>query len=331
MSIYCPRLEHNVRLNPNGTVSKCGHMVDAPEFASFEELQHSIWLNEISNKMLAEQWPNECIRCAQTEKATGESIRTNMLKFDRQQTRNDYLVVGGVLDNICNSACQMCNENLSTKIGSLITKDYLIVDNTKGFWALPQDRIAHLDLNGGEPSFSKNYKQILANLPPNVESVRLNTNCTTVLEELIPLADRGIKITVTVSFDGVGPVHDYVRWPIKWQKFKDNLMTYRSMPIELNLWTTVNVLNIGNMPEISKFVADYELDHSWAFLNRPSELNIEYANHLTLTAKEIDHPSMVALHPFIAVKENNQLALDSYIARQDRLRGIDIRNYIKEY
>ena len=80
-----------------------------------------------------------------------------------------------------------------------------------------------------------------------------------------------------------------------------------------------------------KGIKEDELDHSWAFLNRPSELNIEYANYLTLAAKEIDHPSMVALHPFIAVKENNQLSLDSYIARQDRLRSINIRNYIKEY
>ena len=325
----CPRLEHNVRLNPTGTVSKCGHMIDAPEFVSFNEMQNSPWLDKITQEMSLDQWPNECRRCAQTEQAIGESIRTNMLKFDHQQTRKDYLVVGGVLDNICNSACQMCNKSLSTKIGSLSSKDYLIVDNTKQFWALPQDRVVHLDLNGGEPSFSKNYKNILANLPSTVESIRLNTNCSTVLEELRPLADRGIKITVTVSFDGVGPVHDYVRWPIKWEKFKTNLLAYRNMPVELNLWTTVNALNIGNMPAISDFVAEYKFDYSWALLNTPAELNIEYTNHLTVASKTMDHPSLTALKPFIAIKENNQAELDAYILKQDQLRNINITDYIK--
>ena len=175
-----------------------------------------------------------------------------------------------MLDNICNSACLTCNENLSTKIGGLISKHYKIFDNTNRFWALPQERIVHLDLNGGEPSYSKNYKQVLANLPKNVKSVRLNTNCSTVLAELLPLVERGVDITVTVSLDGIGPVHDYVRWPIKWDKFYKNLMTYKSMPVKLNLWTTVSVLNVDDLPNIVAFAHEHNIDHSYAYLKMPT-------------------------------------------------------------
>jgi sulfatase maturation enzyme AslB (radical SAM superfamily) len=137
------------------------------------------------------------------------------------------------------------------------------------------DRVVHLDINGGEPSHSKNYKQILANLPKNIKSVRLNTNCSTVLEELIPLVESGVSVTVTVSLDGIGPVHDFVRWPIKWDKFYSNLMRYVDMPIKLNLWTTVSALNVDDLPNIIAFAQQHGIDHSYAYLKEPVELTVE--------------------------------------------------------
>jgi sulfatase maturation enzyme AslB (radical SAM superfamily) len=276
--MQCPRLDHFVRFNPNGTVSRCGHMVNPAQFDSLEQMESSVWLRKIREQFENDQWPNECQRCEETEQENNTSIRLNSINFNQQQTQSDYLIVGGVLDNICNSGCLTCNEQLSTKIGSLTSKHYPIVDNTNRFWDLPQERIVHLDLNGGEPSHSRNYKQVLANLPKNVKSVRLNTNCSTVLEELIPLVERGVDVTVTVSLDGIGPTHDFVRWPIKWDKFYSNLMTYKNMPVKLNLWTTVSILNVDDLPNIIKFAQDHGIDHSYAYLKQPAELSIEYPN-----------------------------------------------------
>jgi len=276
--MYCPRLKHFVRFNPNGTVSRCGHMVNAPEFNTLEEMDESPWLKEIKKEMSKEVWPIECARCKQTEQENNTSIRLNAIKFDKLQKQEDYLSVGGVLDNVCNSACLTCNENLSTLIGGLKSKTYPIVDNSNKFWKLPLDKIIHLDINGGEPSASKNYKHILANLPKNIKSVRLNTNCSMVLEELISLTNRGVSVTVTVSLDGIGSVHDFVRWPIKWEKFYENLMTYKSMPIQLNLWTTVSVLNIDDLPNIIEFAKKHNIDHSYAYLKSPAELAVENKN-----------------------------------------------------
>ena len=271
----CPRLDHFVRFNPNGTVSRCGHMVAPAQFDTLADMDSSVWLRKVREKFNQGQWPNECQRCEQTESINGTSIRLNAIEFDQQQTQADYLTVGGVLDNVCNSACLTCNEDHSTKIGSLMSRQYKIVDNTNRFWDLPQDRIVHLDLNGGEPSASKNYKQVLANLPHNVKSVRLNTNCSTVLDELLPLIEREIDVTVTVSLDGIGPVHDFVRWPINWDTFYKNLMTYKSMPVKLNLWTTVSVLNVNDLSNIIAFAKEHNIDHSYAYLKQPSELDVE--------------------------------------------------------
>jgi MoaA/NifB/PqqE/SkfB family radical SAM enzyme len=270
-------------------------MVDAPEFNTLEEMDESLWLRNVKLSMHKGLWPKWCERCKQTEGENNTSIRLNAINFDKIQSKEDYLIVGGVLDNVCNSACLTCDENYSTLIGGLKSKTYLIVDNSSKFWDLPLDRVVHLDINGGEPSHSKNYKNILANLPPSIKSVRLNTNCSTVLEELIPLTERGIQITVTVSLDGIGPVHDLVRWPIKWDKFYKNLQRYMVMPIRLNTWTTVSVLNVDDLPNILAFVKEHKLDHSYAYLTDPQEL---------------------------AVKNKNTPESLAYIQEQKRLRGL---------
>jgi len=252
-------------------------MTNNPGFKSYDEMQSSDWLTHIKDEMSRDAWPTECQRCKTTEQESNSSIRLDSIKRDTvfKKIRKDYLIVGGVLDNVCNSACLTCDAENSTKIGSLSNKKYIKINNANKFWALPQERIIHLDINGGEPSHSKNYKHLLANLPDNVKSVRLNTNCSTVLDELLPLKARGIDVTVTVSLDGVGAVHDFVRWPIKWDKFYKNLMTYKTMPVKLNLWTTVSVLNVDDLPNILAFAQEHGIDHSWAYLTTPQELAVE--------------------------------------------------------
>lgn len=312
----CPRLDHFVRFNSNGTVSRCGHMVNPMQFESLKAMDESIWLHNIKLNMAEGVWAKECIRCKETEDNNNTSIRLNSIEFDNRQTMPDYLTVGGVLDNICNSGCLSCNENHSTKIGSLKSKLYPIIDNTKRFWQLPTERIVHLDINGGEPSASKNYKSILQNLPVNVKSVRINTNCSTVIEEIYSLIDRGIKITITVSLDGIEDVHDFVRWPIKWDKFYQNLMQYKSIPnIELNTWTTISSLNLHNFNTIKQFTIDNNIEHSYAFLHSPEVISVKYQNNLTLPYKDV-FPGVVA------IAENNQTLLDNFIMNEKKLRGI---------
>ena len=291
--MHCPRLDHFVRFNANGTVSRCGHMVGAPEFDTLSDMESSTWLAKTREKMSADKWPAECVRCKETEP---NSIRQYAIKADQNTQQKNYLQVGGVLDNVCNAACLTCDEKLSTRIGSLNGAGFPVYNNLDRFWNLPQDRIVHLDINGGEPSYSKNYKKLLANLPPNLKTLRLNTNCSTVLNELVDIANSGIEVTVTVSCDGIGPVHDLVRWPIPWQDFYRNLMAYKTMPVRLNLWTTVSILNVDDLSNIQQFAHDHGVDHSYAFLKNPAELSV-------------DNTDIVARR--------------AYIAKQKKLRGIE--------
>lgn len=325
--MYCPRLDHFVRFNSNGTLSRCGHMTNPPQFETLDQMNSSKWLTEVKSKFDQAAWPTECNRCRDSESTGNSSIRQYSLD---QHTANldvnpDYLVLGGVLDNICNSACQTCNASLSTKIGSLTSKDYIRIDNSNKIEQLPTDRIIQLDINGGEPSASPNYLRLLDNLPPNVKHLRLNTNGSRVLSALPRLIDRGVDVTVTVSLDGVGQVHDYVRWPVKWATVEDTIRQYQTMGLyELNTWTTVSALNIGDLKNIRAYVDAHNIKHSYALLEQPDVLNVKYSNHFTRTADVPDE-----LKSIVGQDRDNTVELQLWTHSQDHLRGIKLWDYYR--
>ena len=336
--MYCPRLNHFVRLNQNGSIGKCGHMTNAIGFKTFKELDESEWLDNIKEQMSNDKWPDQCVRCKQTEEISGESIRTKSIERHKvlHKFKDDYLVVGGVLDNVCNSACQSCNAGLSTKIGSLTSKEYPRVNNIENFYKLPQDRILEVDVNGGEPTASKNYKKILANLPSNTKIVRMNTNGSRMIKELEVILKNRAMVIVTLSFDGVGDVHDYVRWPIKWKNYTKTVLAYKNLQkqyplLKLNFWTTVSSLNVANLPNILDYTTEHGIDHDWAFLNDPDALNVKYKNKFTTTAKEklanSSYPVCKDIADKIAIAEDNSEKLDLFIKRQDYIRKINIKDY----
>ena len=336
--MYCPRLNHFVRLNQNGSIGKCGHMTNAIGFKTFKELDESEWLDNIKEQMSNDKWPDQCVRCKQTEEISGESIRTKSIERHKvlHKFKDDYLVVGGVLDNVCNSACQSCNAGLSTKIGSLTSKEYPRVNNIENFYKLPQDRILEVDVNGGEPTASKNYKKILADLPSNTKIVRMNTNCSRMIKELEVILKNRAMVIVTLSFDGVGDVHDYVRWPIKWKNYTKTVLAYKNLQkqyplLKLIFWTTVSSLNVANLPNILDYTTEHGIDHDWAFLNDPDALNVKYKNKFTTTAKEklanSSYPVCKDIADKIAIAEDNSEKLDLFIKRQDYIRKINIKDY----
>ena len=155
--MHCPRIGHYARLNSNGTIGCCGHMVDAQEYTSFRQMDNSAWQQWLKWQMEQEdKWPKECVRCKQTEELNGTSIRLNSIKRDKilSKFNKNYLQLGGTLDNYCNSACVTCSPNLSTKIGNL-KKQLVVKDNYELYKTLPLDRVVEIDINGGEPSISK--------------------------------------------------------------------------------------------------------------------------------------------------------------------------------
>ena len=309
-------------------------MIGAPNFDSWDTMQHSHWLQSVKDQMNNNQWPLECQRCQRTENSTEpHSIRLGSVQRDQILSRidSDYVILGGVLDNICNSACQSCNSNLSTKIGSLESKKYKKISNVHLFDQIPMHRVVEIDLNGGEPTASPEYQSLLYNLPDTVKILRVNTNGSRILPNIEKILSKNIKVIITLSLDGVDLIHDYVRWPITWKKYTQTVEQYKILRsnhsnLLLQAWTTVHALNVFNFDQILKYCKIHNLDHSWAFLVNPLPLNPIYKNKYTMLAKNTI--KSLDITDKIAVQENNQSQLDAFITAQDQLRKINIKDYI---
>ena len=334
----CPRLDHFVRLQSNGKFGKCGHMTNAKVFDDINIMQESKWLKNIKAQMSKDVWPAECVRCEMTERTSNTSVRLDMIERDRvlRAVQKNYLIVGGVLDNICNSACQSCNSELSTKIGSLESKNYKKINNYNNFFLLPQDRIVEVDVNGGEPTASPNYKKLLKNLPKSVKIIRINTNGSRVIPEVVALLEHGIRVIITLSFDGTGTVHDYARWPINWNEYRKNVSKYLELRtkyenLRLNFWTTVSCLNVGDLYNIVQYASDNKIDHAYGFCITPTELDVRYSNKLTVDAKEklstSENMLIQSVGATCASLKNNSTELKQFVQSQDALRKISFTDY----
>ena len=162
-------------------------------------------------------------------------------------------------------------------------------------------------------------------MPDGVKIVRMNTNGSRMISEIEEVLKRNIMVIVTMSLDGIGKVHDYTRWPIKWDNYKKTVDEYQELQkkyklLQLDFWTTVSCLNIKNLPDIINFAKNKNIPHDWAFLEHPSVLNVKYKNKFTSLAKHMS-PSE------IAVDKDNSDQLEEFITRQDRLRAIDVKDY----
>ena len=135
-------------------------------------------------------------------------------------------------------------------------------------------------------------------------------------------------VIVTLSFDGTGDVHDYVRWPIKWKNYIKSVKAYKQLQkqfplLKLNFWTTVSSLNVENLPSILDFAIKNNIDHDWAFLNDPDALNVKYKNKFTLSAKKKLKTSSYAVCRDIADKiaiDNEKCISISYPKFKEHLK-----------
>lgn len=308
---------------PDGKIGVCGHMTNGRSFDDLQSLDSSDWLRSLRSNMYLDIWPDECQRCQRDEIAGRKSIRQH--SFDRdiilRPHRENYLIVGGILDNICNAACQFCDERKSSKIGHLKHGvDYKIMENMQAFRRIPDERILELDINGGEPSNSPNYSQLLDQPPKNVKIIRINTNASKFMPNIMPLLDMGIKVIITISLDGVGKIYEYARWPLKWDKFNSVVKQYKAVDhdlLDIDFWTTISAYTVGDLPNIMRYAESVGISLSMGRLTSPEVLDVRYSNPLTILAEEVDG---------VAIDGDNSTALLAWLRQQDSIRGTNFED-----
>lgn len=117
---------------------------------------------------------------------------------------------------LCNAHCDMC------ALGDLKQRDRLTDDELVALFGDPSigSTLRAINFTGGEPTLRRDLPDLVARLVdacPRLESFSLNSNgmlrgSAAIIERVLNVArDRGKKLYLFISLDGVGPLHDEIR------------------------------------------------------------------------------------------------------------------------
>lgn len=339
----CSRLDHFAKIETGAVpLTRCCHMANPPRFNTVEEMENSIWLKDITTQLDNDIWPDQCVRCEQAESAGLDSVRTisNAKHNELKAIHSDYLVVDVVVDTICNAACIICSEDLSSTIAKLVNVPINAFEGLSILQTIPRERIVQLDVLGGEPGASKKSQFLLQNLEyfPNLQSVHISTNGSMRIKEIERLLEKGIRVDLVISMDGTKRVFEYCRFPLEWDRFSENMNHYKQLQaqypnLSLLIWTSISAASVADLPNMLAFAKQLDIPLNGAPVQFPAALSINRTNAVTLKAKQIlldseyDFANKIA--PLVATDaEDNTESLQQFLATNDAIRKIDYRDYL---
>jgi hypothetical protein len=332
MTFSCSRIDHTIRIDTTGDVYFCCAMRGQPMFASYQELRSSEWYKQIKDLAAQGIWPTECQQCKDQEDHGQPSFRTSSNRKHAifRHINPDYRILDVSTDNVCNAACQTCNAGSSTFYAKTFGKKKLLVNKGESLIAqYLSDNVVQIDLSGGEPLYSRSYKNIIDNLPNSVRWLRINTNGS-IYYDFASILDRNIILELTVSFDATGRAFEYIRWPLKWDQADENFNRWVELKnryasrMKLSINFTVSALNIALIDDMRQYAKIHGVGLSYNYLNRMDVLDIRYRNHLTERAINVQYDFP------IACDRNNDDELTEWLERNDQARKINYRDYLGE-
>ena len=201
--------------------------------------------------------------------------------------------------NICNGACIMCNSFSSSKWQSL-NKDFEVINNNIQDQDIDFENAIFVEFQGGEPLLDVKILDILKKLKPEcMVSIITNGNID-ITPTLLDILKKFKRLTLCISIDGVGPVYEYQRWPLKWNKLVENLTKFKELNLNISVSYTITNVNLPYKHETIEWFKSEKLKYIINTVHMPK--------YFAVTAP---------------ISEETIQELD----RQDALKGIDRRDY----
>lgn len=215
-----------------------------------------------------------------------------------------------------------------------------------------------IKFTGGEPMLNPQMFTFLSHcvergVAQDIE-LQVITNCTKIHPRFRDLAGKFKRLHLVMSMDGMGDTYEYIRYPANWSEVEANALTYRSWYREglvrgnLSINTVLNVFNLHQICELtrnghrftgrSEGVYAYDMDHpgfmSWRHAPEDTQqralrdaVRLSYDRDQALAHRGRELCGLLKRHNQVPDDASRQ-RLREFVTQQDRLRGIDIADYI---
>lgn len=306
---------------------------------SVSEIFYSEWYKNFRLKMIKGEKIDGCKRCYEEENSGKKSLR---------QRYNDsyYLPINEIvtlenpkikwielsISNKCNLVCRMCDSRYSRlwykeekefygKTFSQSKKSFIDLNK---ILEIINENIIHIKFTGGEPFLIKEYDIVVDKLIEKTDTSKIflnyNTNCTILPnKEIIKKWKKFKFVEFAISFDGVGNIWNYIRYPSKWEKIEKNILFLYNLRNEINskyiFRSTISILNIIDIFNMIE----------WWKKNISNNLN---SDNITFNPTHLSFPSFLSLQVLPKkTKEKIKNFLEKNTPNDDKI----IKNYINHY
>jgi sulfatase maturation enzyme AslB (radical SAM superfamily) len=228
--------------------------------------------------------------------------------------------------NLCNSTCVTCGPKHSSAWATLENQKTFEIINTKLIDSFDYSNIVILNFVGGEPLYEKTNFLILEKLISAGNTncyVSITTNGSAILnQQQKDILAQFKNLNINLSIDGVGPVFEYLRYPLKWDDLLANIDFYRSLNIDLSVSYTISNLNVLYYQETIDWFGAMQLPYNHNIVTYPKHFH----PGVLPTEVKSQHSELVTFFQ----GGDESLLNDFYVevARQDQLKGISINDYL---
>jgi MoaA/NifB/PqqE/SkfB family radical SAM enzyme len=140
-------------------------------------------------------------------------------------------------------------------------------------------RLRWLNVTGGEPLLHKRFLAALEYLDEcgctETLELTLNTNCTTVDEDILERLERFPKLRVALSIDGCGAAYEYIRFPAKWPAVFENAKALTArLKGRVFAVPVVQAYNLTTIADMMRLFDSIGLDFALVPLTVPEYLSV---------------------------------------------------------
>lgn len=314
-------------------------------------------LEQIKQDMLNNRRNPACNNCWKLEDAGFQSDRmiknANLdfyfdkdlsLLFEECQTGKNATVHYKIdTSNTCNSTCVTCNSfssslwgQLESRSGSTPYRNWSLsfneISNNIDF-----DRAESIGFRGGEPLLSATNFEILQQLIKHKNTdcfINFTTNGSIELtQKQKDILSQFSNINMCFSIDGIGPVFEYLRYPLKWPQVLKNIEYCKTHNINVSVSFTVSNLNVLYFNETVNWFEQNQIRYLVNPVYDPEHFRISALPQSikTIIKQKLNNPKINKLLDTHSEKDDvNYQEFLKQIKQQDSWKGINIKDYLPE-
>ena len=334
--------------------------------SNVKDFWNSKYLKEVRSKMEHGKKLKECSKCYEEEAQGKFSLRNHYNALYKDLELQDTPAVMDLdFSNLCNLQCIMCGPDRSSQWAKeLGDKQVLnIAYNKIDELSEISHNIKHITIQGGEPSIMPEFVHYFEYLEANdlMKNIEIDciSNLTNTNNKFYEFLYKFKTVNLNASIDAYALVNNYIRYPSKFEKIEENLISLADKNLQVNLQISLQVLSMYNFYEFLEWIE--KMQEIYQGKNKKLGLNLSYVTspahfdvvksskmlkdkmvedlnkYKNILKKPKDVKFQLQLKNLLTMLKNKQLkkdessALIKYIEEIDSRRNIKITNFIPDF